>query len=159
VKTALWTLLLMVAVAPVLAVVGGLVANRVPLFDPPGALERLTTYLTTHVAETSPVPRFPELAEPRFAVPPERLFAASAAAVDALGWERVSAPDAGLHRAVVTTRLWQFRDDVLVRVEPGGEGGSRLVVRSVSRVGRGDLGANARHVLDLVAEVRRQLAP
>ena len=151
------TVLIVLIVAPVLALVGGLLANRVPLFDPPGVAERLAAYLTTNVAETSPAPRFPELAEPRFDVPPERLFAATGAAIDALGWERTPSAGAGEHRAVVTTRLWRFRDDVLVRAEPAGEGGSRLAIRSSSRVGRGDLGANARHILDLVSQVRRGL--
>lgn len=148
------TLLIVLIVAPVLAVVGGLLANRVPLFDPPGLAERLAAYLTTNVAETSPAPRFPELAEPRFDAAPDRVLAATAAAIDALGWERTPSATAGEHHAVVTTRLWRFRDDVLVRVEAAGEGGSRLVIRSSSRVGRGDLGANARHILDLVSQVR-----
>ncbi len=151
------TLLIVLITAPVLALVGGLLANRVPLLAPPGVGERLATYLTTNVAETSAAPRFPELAEPRFAVSPDRLSAATAEAMDALGWQRTSGPAAGEHQAVVTTRLWRFRDDVLARVEPAGEGGSRLVIRSSSRVGRGDLGANARHVLDLIAQVRRAL--
>lgn len=153
----LLTLAAVLVGVPVAALVGGLLANRVPLFAPPGVAERLGAYLTTNVAETSPAPRFPELAEPRFEVPPDRLFAATAAAIDALGWERDSTPEAGEHRAVVTTRLWRFRDDVLVRVVSAGEGGSRLVIRSSSRVGRGDLGANARHILDLVAQVRSAL--
>jgi hypothetical protein len=144
---------------PLAALVGGLLANRVPLFDPPGPVERLRAYLTTNVAETSAAPRFPELAEPRFKVPPERLFAAAAAAIDAMGWDRASTPESGEHRAVVTTPLWRFRDDVVVRVEPAGAGGSRLVVRSSSRVGRGDLGANARRVRDLIARVRLAINP
>jgi uncharacterized protein (DUF1499 family) len=136
---------------------GGLLGNRVPLLDPPGVAARLRIYLTTHVAETSPRPRLPELAEPRYPVSPERLYDAVGAAIDALAWSRTSDPSTGEHRAVVTTRLLRFRDDLTARVVADGEGGSRLAVRSVSRVGRGDLGANARHAVDLLAAVSRAL--
>jgi len=39
----------------------------------------------------------------------------------------------------------RFKDDVVVRVAPA-TNGSRIDVRSVSRVGRSDLGANARRI-------------
>jgi hypothetical protein len=79
-------------------------------------------------------------------------------AFNALGWEPVAAgPHDGALRAVVTTPLWRFHDDVTVRVMPREGGGAGLAVRSASRVGRGDLGANTRHVLDLRREVARVL--
>jgi len=50
--------------------------------------------------------------------------------------------------AEVKTALGGFTDEVTVRVRPAGPGGkhSRVTVRSRSRVGRGDLGENARHI-------------
>lgn len=56
---------------------------------------------------------------------------------------------AGLVQAVQVTPLMRFRDDITVRVKADGAG-SRVDVRSRSRVGKSDLGANAariRHVL------------
>ena len=38
-----------------------------------------------------------------------------------------------------------FEDDVIVRVRPD-EGGTRVDVRSISRVGRSDLGKNAARI-------------
>ncbi|HZP10817.1 MAG TPA: DUF1499 domain-containing protein [Nevskiaceae bacterium] len=60
-----------------------------------------------------------------------------------LGWE-IYAEDAGSGRieAVETTKLFGFKDDVVIRVRAR-EGGSRIDLRSVSRVGEGDMGANA----------------
>lgn len=64
----------------------------------------------------------------------------------ALGWE-VVATDAATGRleATQTTRWFGFKDDVVVRIRPDGKG-SRVDVRSVSRVGRSDVGANARRI-------------
>jgi uncharacterized protein (DUF1499 family) len=70
-------------------------------------------------------------------------------AIDAarsLGWEIV-ASDAPTGRIEATdTTLWfGFKDDVVVRVRPEGAG-SRVDVRSVSRVGQSDVGANAKRI-------------
>src|SRR6266851_8348564 len=51
----------------------------------------------------------------------------------------------GLIEAVARTPIMGFRDDVVVRVRPAQEG-ARVDVRSASRYGRSDLGANASRV-------------
>ncbi len=67
-------------------------------------------------------------------------------AARAMGWQIVaSEPAAGRIEATDTTRWFGFKDDVVIRVEPEGEG-ARIDVRSVSRVGKSDLGTNARRV-------------
>lgn len=53
---------------------------------------------------------------------------------------------AGTLEAVATSRLFHFQDDVVVRVRPESDGASRVDVRSKSRVGKGDLGANAARI-------------
>lgn len=64
-----------------------------------------------------------------------------------LGWDVVAVdPDAGVLEATERTRWFGFRDDVVVRVRPGAGGGSVVDVRSVSRVGASDLGANAARI-------------
>lgn len=84
-------------------------------------------------------------------------FALALEAARASGWEIVDAdPAAGRIEAVATTFWFGFRDDVVVRVTAH-DAGSRIDVRSKSRVGRGDAGANAlriRAFLDRV-EARR----
>ena len=63
-----------------------------------------------------------------------------------LGWEIVAVDrEAGRVEATATTLWFGFKDDVVVRVRPG-QTGVRVDVRSVSRVGGGDLGANAARV-------------
>jgi len=48
--------------------------------------------------------------------------------------------------AVATTLIFGFQDDVVIRVRPAGEGRSRVDMRSKSRDGRGDVGANAARI-------------
>ena len=59
-------------------------------------------------------------------------------------------------RSVAVTKLganwFGFRDDVIVRITPAGNG-SRVDVRSVSRVGRSDLGANARRIREFLRQL------
>lgn len=59
-----------------------------------------------------------------------------------------------------TTRIFRFVDDIHVRIEPtgeGGSGGSTLHAKSASRVGKGDLGQNPRNLKMLVRGVRAEL--
>jgi uncharacterized protein (DUF1499 family) len=126
----------------------------VPLLDPPGLGTRLRTYLTTNVAETRPDHSFAELRERSFPVPAPELYARVREAVRGLGWKLVEEdPQAFRLDAVVETPLLHFRDDVQVEVRPAATQDSRLHVRSASRVGRGDFGANTRHVVDLYRSV------
>ena len=68
-------------------------------------------------------------------------------AARACGWDIVStdAPT-GRIEATDTTAWFGFTDDVVVRVRPEPSGGSRIDVRSASRVGHSDVGANAERV-------------
>ena len=78
--------------------------------------------------------------------PPAAAFAKAVAALEGLGLEIVAQhPEAGLIEATATTFWFGFKDDVAVRIRADGQG-SRVDVRSVSRVGQGDLGANARRI-------------
>lgn len=71
-----------------------------------------------------------------------------------LGWAVVGTDAAaGRIEAVDTTFWFGFTDDVVVRLRAA-EGGTRVDVRSKSRVGRGDLGANARRVRAFLRRVQ-----
>lgn len=67
-----------------------------------------------------------------------------------MGWDVVEAePSEGRIEATATTRWFGFRDDVVIRVRPA-SGIARLDIRSLSRVGRGDAGANAARIREFV---------
>jgi hypothetical protein len=130
--------------------------NRPPLSSPPGPAARLKTYLTTNVAETRLEHPYPELRTPHLDAAPDRVREAVVVAMEDLGWREISG-SGGEVRAVVVSSLFRFRDDVTVRLEEA-NGGTLVHARSASRVGRGDLAANARHLQDLLAALRRELA-
>jgi uncharacterized protein (DUF1499 family) len=89
---------------------------------------------------------YPDIAPLMLALPPAQAFAKALAAAEAMGWEVVGRDAAsGTIEAVDTTRWFGFKDDIAIRV--GAEGaGSRIDVRSKSRLGRNDLGTNARRI-------------
>jgi hypothetical protein len=66
-------------------------------------------------------------------------------------------PAARLIEGTATTRLFRFKDDFAIRVRPEGEG-LRVDMRSKSRDGQGDLGANATRIQSFFAELDRSLA-
>ncbi len=57
--------------------------------------------------------------------------------------------------AVATSPLMRFRDDVLIRLTRTSEVETRIDIRSASRLGKHDLGANARRVLALIEAIAR----
>ncbi|MEN8168042.1 MAG: DUF1499 domain-containing protein [Pseudomonadota bacterium] len=139
--------LLLVPLIPLLLVIGALIANRPPLLDPPGPLQRLRLYFTTHVAETRVDHERPELRPIWLGMDEKQALSEIASAMDRLHWQDVRQQD-GVVRALVVTPLLGFKDDIEVWLEPTGEG-TLLQARSVSRIGRGDLAANTRHILEL----------
>jgi uncharacterized protein (DUF1499 family) len=83
----------------------------------------------------------------------DKAFARASAAAETLGWEIVARePAAGRIEAVDTTGWFGFKDDVVVRVAEV-PGGSRIDVRSKSRVGRGDAGTNAKRIREFRAKL------
>jgi uncharacterized protein (DUF1499 family) len=76
------------------------------------------------------------------------------------GWQVLGvreSPGGGVTlEAVVTSLLFQFKDDIVIRALPI-EGGSRLDIRSASRVGLGDLGANARRVSEFAQRLEEKI--
>ncbi len=66
---------------------------------------------------------------------------------ESLGWEITRRdPTSTSFEAEAVTALWQFVDDVSVRVRADGPDRSIIDMRSKSRDGRGDLGANANRI-------------
>lgn len=97
---------------------------------------------------------YPEVQPALLTVSPARAFDRALAAARSMGWRIVDAnPAQGRIEASDTTRWFGFQDDIVVRVTPV-EGGSRVDARSVSRVGRSDVGANARRVTAFITRVK-----
>ncbi|MFL2518161.1 MAG: DUF1499 domain-containing protein [Candidatus Azotimanducaceae bacterium] len=68
-----------------------------------------------------------------------------------MGLEIVSSnKTTGLVEATATTFWFGFKDDVAVRVQPAADGGTQVDLRSVSRVGQSDLGANAARIGEIL---------
>ena len=149
----------LVVLAVTVAIVVPLVVNRVPLLAPPGPAARLTVYLSSNVARVAPDSRFAELRSPRFAAAPRELAAEVAEAARRLGFGQIAIDPTGTRvTAVVTTPLLGFRDDIEVVAQPQGTG-SVLLARSASRVGRGDLGTNQKHLRSLLDALAERLQP
>jgi hypothetical protein len=78
--------------------------------------------------------------------PPARAVQLAQQAARDMGWDILAVvPAEGRVEATDTTWYFGFKDDVVVRVRPESTG-SRVDVRSESRVGGGDTGTNARRV-------------
>jgi uncharacterized protein (DUF1499 family) len=86
---------------------------------------------------------------------PAEALARVESAVRSLPRWRVERADAATGTVTATrrTRLFRFTDDVTIRLEPMASG-TRLHVRSQSRVGKGDFGQNRRNVKELFAALR-----
>jgi hypothetical protein len=71
------------------------------------------------------------------------------------GWEIVHVdPAAGRLEATDTTFFFRFKDDVVVRVRPAPGGGSRVDMRSISRVGGSDVGVNAKRIRSFLRDLQ-----
>lgn len=89
---------------------------------------------------------YPDIQTLMMNLPADRAFERALATVRSMGWDLVAAdPAAGRIEATDTTFWFRFKDDVVVRIRPAG-GGSRIDVRSLSRVGGGDAGKNAERI-------------
>jgi uncharacterized protein (DUF1499 family) len=96
---------------------------------------------------------YPDIAPKLLAMQPADAMQHALAAARAMGWRIVESDGIeGRIEATATTTWFGFEDDVVVRIVPAAQG-SRVDVRSVSRVGRSDLGANARRVREFLARL------
>ena len=81
---------------------------------------------------------------------PARAFELAFETAQKMGWEIANADtDNGLIEATATTFWFGFKDDVAIRITAQ-EHGSRIDVRSVSRVGISDIGTNAKRIRTFV---------
>jgi uncharacterized protein (DUF1499 family) len=118
--------------------------------DAPNDLERTpeVTELQRH--------GYPDLAPVTLPIPLDQAFDRALAAAQEAGWQIVTADkSSGRIEATDTTRWFGFEDDVVVRLTPWGAG-TRVDMRSVSRIGRSDIGTNARRIRQYLNRLSNQ---
>lgn len=74
-------------------------------------------------------------------------------------WEQIVTADkqAGIIEAVDKLAWFGFKDDVVIRVDTAETSGqTKIDVRSVSRIGRGDIGVNAQRIRDYLEQLRTE---
>ncbi len=106
---------------------------------------------------TGETPEYPDIQPQAFSQPFEMVFDAALETSKAMGWNVLKVDrDALTIEAVATTRLFRFKDDVTVTLTRESD---RTVVniRSRSRVGKSDLGENARRIRAFQAEMAKRL--
>jgi uncharacterized protein (DUF1499 family) len=87
---------------------------------------------------------------------PDAAFIRALRAAESMGWTMVATDSAtGRIEATATTTWFGFKDDVVIRLRAEGSG-TRVDVRSVSRVGRSDVGANAARIRAFVKALNAQ---
>ena len=97
---------------------------------------------------------YPDIVPVVLAVPPQEAFRKVDAVAMAMGWDVVArAPADGRIEAVATSDWFGFRDDIVVRIRRDGAG-SKVDIRSKSRVGDSDLGVNARRIREFFARLK-----
>ena len=92
-------------------------------------------------------------------LPPDRAYDVALALAREQKWT-MGREDPNAHEIEATAEsFWYgFIDDIAIRVRPREEGGSQVDMRSVSRVGRSDLGVNAARMRPFLRELQARLA-
>jgi uncharacterized protein (DUF1499 family) len=97
---------------------------------------------------------YPDLQPLSLPLPPNQTFDKALATARAMGWDIVASdPSSGRIEATDTTFWFGFKDDVVIRVAAA-PNGSRVDVRSLSRVGLSDVGTNAARIRKYLAALK-----
>lgn len=98
---------------------------------------------------------YPDIVPAILDLSPAQAFERALATAREMGWTVVEADKAAGRIEATDRTLWfGFVDDVVIRVTPAAAGGSRVDVRSLSRVGRSDLGTNAKRIRAFLARLK-----
>lgn len=88
--------------------------------------------------------------------PREAVFEAALSVVSNQGWALAGAEVPSRIEATDTTLWFGFKDDIVIRIQPH-EDGSRVDVRSKSRLGKSDVGANAQRIKVFMEALQKTL--
>ena len=101
---------------------------------------------------------YPDIKPLQLSMPLAHVFDAALAVARSMGWDIAAAePGEGRIEATATTLWYGFKDDIVIRVRPDAAG-TRLDIRSASRVGKSDVGANARRIRAFLSQVESRLS-
>jgi len=136
-------------------VIAGVIVAVILLATSPFALRLI--WPTINDVKTGETPQYPDIQPQRFSQPFDKAFDAALATAQVMGWEiRETNRERGVIEAIATVRLFRFKDDVTVTITRDGEA-TVVNVRSKSRVGKGDLGTNARRIRAFQTELAKRL--
>jgi uncharacterized protein (DUF1499 family) len=97
---------------------------------------------------------YPDIVPLHLDAPPAQAFDRAQNAAREMKWDVIiTDPAQGRIEATATTFWFGFKDDIVVRIAADGTG-SRVDVRSLSRIGKSDVGANAKRVREYLAKVK-----
>ena len=118
-----------------------------------------TIWPVIDAVETGKTAEYPEVLPRYYSADPGRVFDEVRASVEALeGFEETSFDEATRTvEGVITGPVFGLEHDLTVRVQVVTEFVTRVRVRSASRVGKGDLGQNARNIETFFVEMDRRL--
>ena len=100
---------------------------------------------------------YPDIESQFYPEPVDQVFAAALSVAMDQGWEIVAEePGNGRIEATATTFWYGFKDDIVIRIQAANEG-SQFDMRSKSRVGSSDIGANAKRIRGFIRDLDEQL--
>jgi uncharacterized protein (DUF1499 family) len=96
---------------------------------------------------------YPDIHPVSLPIPPDQAFEETLELIQEHEWEVVSADkERGVLEAIATSPWFGFKDDVVIRLTASGTG-TRVDMRSASRIGVGDVGANAERVREFLDDL------
>ncbi|NNC36269.1 MAG: DUF1499 domain-containing protein [Hyphomonadaceae bacterium] len=99
------------------------------------------------IVSVEQVKAYPDIRTIESQLSPSESFKKALETVTGMGWKEQSRSEStGVIEATDTTSWFGFKDDVVIRIRPSEAGGSLVDIRSVSRVGMSDVGANAARI-------------
>ena len=101
-------------------------------------------------------PAYIDLAPLKMPGPPDEIFAKAAILAGRIPTWTITRNDPQTHtlEGVATSGLFRFHDDFIIEVRPADGGGSLVEMRSKSRDGKGDLGANYHRIMSFLTLVK-----
>lgn len=97
---------------------------------------------------------YPDIVPLVLPVPPHQAFERALAVARRLGWQIIDTDKGGGRIEAVDTTFWfGFKDDIVIRLRQENSG-SRIDVRSASRIGVSDLGKNAERIRKFLSAMK-----
>lgn len=120
--------------------------------DAPNSLEYGGTIIAGQQKEA-----YPDIKTLVLNITPAEVFDAALATIRDLNWEIIAEDKDNGHIEATDTTFWfGFKDDVVIRISPF-DGGCKLDIRSVSRVGKSDVGTNAERIRSFLTQLKTRL--